>query len=372
MGELLQSADEDVCHPFEWLTSPSSLDAYIELALGGSHASDEGQSAENVTPRRQGKRVLHVGSGSSLLGERLLENTSFGVEHVVNVDCDDETLSRMEKRWLQEHGAGDELRDRLDFAMVDMSKDAIPGYPNGSFDLIVDKSTLDCTLCSDRATAGLLTEVHRLLAPDGVYMIVSFHHIDLLRPLLEQCPGVDWKVEHHVAEREVEDLISAKPSVNGTTRNGRHQPQAQKTNNGASDTSIRPSSWSADGSFQPDDRYRRTVNVLLCRYKGTWPFALLDPEQVNRHLHAVNDQRYQSQNPMLTRRRRNDLELSFSKRDLVDVHECYAFLFTDAEREHLTYELFLEDWDAFLSSRDDLPRDNMSFETAVAFLQEMQ
>ena len=51
---------------------------------------------------------------------------------------------------------------------------------------------------------------------------------------------------------------------------------------------------------------------------------------------------------------------------------CYKILFTEAEREHLTYEYFLEDWNAFVEKRPNLARDSMSFETSVAFLEEMQ
>jgi hypothetical protein len=56
----------------------------------------------------------------------------------------------------------------------------------------------------------------------------------------------------------------------------------------------------------------------------------------------------------------------------LDLPSAFVALFTPAEREHLTYEHFLEDWSAFTDKRPELPIDRLSYETAVAFLQEMQ
>jgi hypothetical protein len=103
------------------------------------------------------------------------------------------------------------------------------------------------------------------------------------------------------------------------------------------------------------------------------------------------EQWYRFQNPLLTEARSKELEQAFlsschegdengratklhqaQQEPLLDLPSAFVALFTPAEREHLIYEHFLEDWQAFQDKRPELPADTMSYETAVAFLQEMQ
>jgi spermidine synthase len=178
---------EDTIRPFEWLTNASSLKPLLVDILPFSHSSK--------------RRALHVGCGSSTLGEYLVQELDY--DQVVNIDKDGTTLRQMEHRWRQQQHDD----ERSTFFEVDLVNQQIP-YPSGYFDVAIDKSTLDCTLCSDEATAALLCQVYRCLnAERGVYVVISFHHIDLLLPLLRDCPGTDWNVEHRVIRREVEDVV---------------------------------------------------------------------------------------------------------------------------------------------------------------------
>ena len=335
---IASSVDE--IRPFEWLTSASSLRPIF----------DDGVAHQSSSTRR----ALHVGCGSSTVGEYLIEE--LGYDHVANVDKDGAILRQMEARWRQRHPND----DRLSFCEVDLVKHRIP-YASGYFDVVIDKSTLDCTLCSDEATAALLCQVYNSLnAQHGVYIVISFHHVDLLLPLLRDCPGTDWKVSHQVIHREVEDII-------GNCSNKKVTRQAKDA---ISSETNEESAW-ATGSFQPTEGYRTTVNVLTCRRNGAISEAELDREQVCRHVHETNDEWFQSHNPMLTGARRDELQSLFGNRSL-DLESCYDVLFTEAEREHLTLAHFMEDWYAFLETRPNIARDCMSFETAVDFLDEMQ
>lgn len=50
-------------------------------------------------------------------------------------------------------------------------------YPDSSFNLVLDKSTIDALLCSDQPfinTAKMLEEVYRVLTNNGVYLIISY------------------------------------------------------------------------------------------------------------------------------------------------------------------------------------------------------
>ena len=333
-------SSKDDIRPFEWLTNASSLKPLLE----------------GIVVLSETKRALHVGCGSSTVGEFLIKEINY--DQVVNVDMDGPTLRQMENRW-QQQSPNDE---RLVFCEVDLVNDQIP-YPSGYFDVVIDKSTLDCTLCSDEATAGLLYEVYRCLNQEhGAYVVISFHHVDLLFPLLRDCPGTDWHVSHQIIRREVEDVVGNNSNNRAIVAQDEIKPTVPSPDSNAE------SAWTT-GSFEPTEEYRRTVNVMICRRRG--PRGELDRGKIRDHVHETNDEWFQSHNPMLTRTRHDELQSMFASR-VLDLRKCYDALFTEAEREHLTFEHFLEDWDAFLETRPNIERDCMSFETAVAFLEEMQ
>jgi len=393
--------------------------------------------------KRGGMRLLHVGSGGSIVGETLLEalggknkneddTNKVWLEQVVNVDCDKETMARMQTRWTLRHpeSADDEnnkdnddgIVDKLQFVIADFSsattnRRLMPEFPNGHFHAAMDKSTLDCTLCSDSSvTAGLLMEVYRLLTQHGgVYVCISFHHLDLLLPLLQDLPGADWDVSHVVMQRQVEDLIGngGKKSTGATSTPGNETATAPAPATPTPPTPERQGAWTS-GSFEPDEAYRRTVNVMICRRRPAGHDGdchdddndYLDREAVMEHIHNTNDVWFQQHNPMLTAQRRETIQQLFLEKEQQqqhattstgtsknrDHHHChdletaYEIIFTDAEREHLTFDLFMEDWEAWISEQwqqqqqelssdaplELLPRDKMSVETALAFLEAMQ
>ncbi len=50
-------------------------------------------------------------------------------------------------------------------------------YPDGSFDAVVDKGTLDSLLCGDNSTTNAsryCSEAARVLKPGGVFLVVSY------------------------------------------------------------------------------------------------------------------------------------------------------------------------------------------------------
>jgi len=173
----MTSQEDEAIRPFEWLTSPSSLRDLLSTVPDGN------------------KRALHVGSGSSTVGELLVEELSY--YQVFDVDKDGETVDRMRKRWLRRCEQTDVDASRLQHVTVDFTKSKIEVAEDASFTLVLDKSTLDCTLCSDNATAALLVEVYRCLAAGGVYVLISFHEKDLLLPLLQDLPGAEWQIKCH-------------------------------------------------------------------------------------------------------------------------------------------------------------------------------
>uniref|UniRef100_A0A6U3BNF0 Methyltransferase type 11 domain-containing protein n=1 Tax=Entomoneis paludosa TaxID=265537 RepID=A0A6U3BNF0_9STRA len=419
----------DLVRPFEWLTSPESLLPIVRSALVANSA-DSTCFLPSQSTVGGGCRVLHVGSGSSVLGEYLLEHEdelfdtattqqpqncqySF-ISQLVNVDKDQETLDTMKVRWeklrrqhqsqcstcqISEANETDGETDtatastrsclidarfnRLEFCGTDLSQQGIP-YPNASFDLVLDKSTLDCTLCSDSATAWLLHEVYRLLRPqDGTYVLISFHHLELLYPLLQNCPGMNWTVSHSVMDRHIEDLDRSK---NNNTSN--KNPTALTQQQTVSFETAQSPTTSAEYSN------RRTVHVLVARRV---PEQKVDTNDLNleaiiQHVHDTNDDWYKAQHPMLTAERCQGIQHEFQTNGTgnppqLSLPQCYQALFTDEERDHLSYEYFLEDWHAFVEQRKTLvppeesieettkgtiSTDSMTLDIALSFLEEMQ
>ena len=81
---------------------------------------------------------------------------------------------------------------------------------------------------------------------------------------------------------------------------------------------------------------------------------------------------------MLTSKRRETIQEEFNEHcnetGLYELDVAYRILFTREEREHLTYDLFLEDWDAWLSDKNNQgsSKDKMTVEIALNFLEKMQ
>ena len=380
-GNHDDNTEDDRIRPFEWLTSPASL---TPLLL---QQQDVWSSSTN------GCRVLHLGSGSSIWSEYLL-SSEFPLSHriakIINVDKDAETVSRMQHRWnqQQQHARNNNHKDdtthsKLDFWCLDWVQERVP-LDNQTLNVILDKSTLDCTLCSDAATAWLLHQVYRLLRVGGLYCVVSFHALELLVPLITQCPGTHWSsVTTHVIPRQVERLDHRNDHNNDEDNdNPSHSVPPHDSN---------------------DNNTSRTVNVVMAR-RGCPPHEQQEEEEpelditaLYHHAHKVNDDWYQTMHPLLTPQRLSELRQAFTSTNLSDdepflsleLPDCYQVLFTTPEREQYTYDYFLQDWQAFVQSHasqhqseeehdaaDDekrpLPQNSMTLETALLFLEEMQ
>jgi hypothetical protein len=333
----LQNAD-DTLRPFEWLTSPSSLQEVLATIPDGN------------------KQALHIGSGSSTVGEFLVEELSYN--RVLDVDKDEETLQRMKQRWYEKCANTGVEASRLQHVIVDFTTSRIKSAEDASFSLVLDKSTLDCTLCSDNATAALLIEVYRCLAVGGIYLLISFHEKDLLLPLLQDLPGAEWEVTCQTMARQVEKLEGVHSNKDISTINDDTQ------------------------------QLHPPLNVLLARKGEGQEHHCLSMDDVREHVHRVNDVWFQQSHPLLTRQRQQELQMSFA--EPLPLQEAYQHLFTEAEREHLTYDLFLEDWQFFYKQWEERQRDGLdenassasvytsreslriSYEMALEFLTEMQ
>jgi len=411
---IVTHSNQQILTPFEWLTNFNSLSELL-------HPSYLFPKKANKEHEKQCD-VLHIGCGNSALSESLLQRYNNDYSSVVNADIDSEVLSGMKQRWDLRWKLGNDFNTnsvstdfhskmkwiQLDFreefeSLCDTCANSKIKF-NGGFDLVIDKSTLDCALCSDESTTGLICNTYSALNPDGgVYFVVTFHHFDFIMPLLQNCPGADWDVECHVVQREVDIPEGLKWTTKRYFNNSNTR--------GGNLTSIVSSVCSREALLSSED-YRRNVNVFICRRTQKVQdrkTGLLDRDTVSLHIAKVNDTWFKTQNPLMTHLRKKDLQRLFKEKisslnglddstifinsspppDLdhssgfLSLKHCYEILFTDAEKEHLPYEHFIDDWNAFIAIQSPLtvdsssvlspfPKDGMTLQTAIDFLAEMQ
>lgn len=346
--------DDTKLRPFEWLTSSQSLKPVMLESIDwkGGHAST--------------KNILNLGCGSSVVGEWLVEDLDYG--RILNVDVDDEVIQRMGRRWKNKYSTDEAMQSRNVYECVDVSiRDDEKSQLSSSaaalfsedtehpmFDIVLDKSTLDCTLCSATASTGLLRLMYKHLKPGGYYVVVTFHDLHgLMLPLIQDLPGANWQsVTHSELARQVEDLVG--------------------NNNAAPILSTVPDTMLST----------KTVNIIVCQKAqiDSETNKLLDWDVIQKHIENANNAWYQTINPLLSDERKQQIEQAFVDRlaagGELELPACYEILFTIPEREHLTYEYFMEDWEAYVVAAAEkgnaIANDAMSLETALDFLQEMQ
>eukprot|EP01102_Stenamoeba_stenopodia_P010643 TRINITY_DN3230_c0_g1_i1.p1 TRINITY_DN3230_c0_g1~~TRINITY_DN3230_c0_g1_i1.p1 ORF type:complete len:246 (+),score=81.08 TRINITY_DN3230_c0_g1_i1:78-815(+) len=160
----------------------------------------------------QGSRVLHIGCGNSLLAEQLVEDKECpeGVT-VMNIDINETAINSMIKREEKrsatsqqkpsKQSAKSKRKAASTTSTTSSSTPAVPQltyevmdvcnttFEEHSFDLIIDKGTLDALISTGEEESGeneavhsLVKEMMRILKPTGVYAIVSRNANFLLFP----------------------------------------------------------------------------------------------------------------------------------------------------------------------------------------------
>ena len=132
---------------FDWLENYSALKDII--------------SSLNI-PKETGQ-ILNLGCGNSEFAEDMYND---GYKNIKNIDISHNVIKTMAERNKDKEGMIYEVMDVRDLK-----------YEDNSFDLAVDKSTIDALLCGEDAfinVAKMIKEVQRVLKVGGYYMIVSY------------------------------------------------------------------------------------------------------------------------------------------------------------------------------------------------------
>jgi len=128
----------------------------------------------NATTGNLAARILHVGCGNSEVPEKMYEE---GYRHIVNID-----ISPIAIELMVERNAG---KAGMEWAVMDATK---MNFPDGKFDVVLDKSILDTFECSDDSEslqASYFSEVARVLRAGGAFFCMTLLEPSKIQPLLE-------------------------------------------------------------------------------------------------------------------------------------------------------------------------------------------
>mmetsp|Transcript_36141 Transcript_36141/g.60916 ORF Transcript_36141/g.60916 Transcript_36141/m.60916 type:complete len:404 (-) Transcript_36141:307-1518(-) len=151
----------------EWLVSYDTISAHVEPYLEAS------------------KKILVVGCGNSDLSTGLYSD---GYRHVTSMDISPVVILQMKEKF----GDHSEMQWHVE-DVLEMS------YPDNSFDVVVDKSLLDCSFhCGNHGekVAGMLAELHRVLKKgSGIAIFLTTQGPEQVMPFLEDSGCGTWSTE---------------------------------------------------------------------------------------------------------------------------------------------------------------------------------
>lgn len=158
-----QSQDEN----YDWYLSYPDFKDLILRTLNVRGGPNEIDSADDISDagkrHRYQLKTLVVGCGNSDLSEQMHND---GFIDMVSIDYSEVVVERMRSK-LSEKKLKFEVAD-----VRDMSQ-----FATGTFDVIVDKGTLDAILCGEDSTKNgnqMIAECRRVLKPGGHMFVITY------------------------------------------------------------------------------------------------------------------------------------------------------------------------------------------------------
>lgn len=139
---------------------------------------------------KQESKILMLGCGNSDMSEKMYKN---GFEQIVNIDISEQLMQNLR----QKQEAAMPKMQWLYMSASEMT------FDTGSFDVIVDKGTLDAVEQNRELVLGAVRESHRTLRSGGVFISVTFNPASIrIQQQLEQ--EVSWSACYsHSIEKEL-------------------------------------------------------------------------------------------------------------------------------------------------------------------------
>lgn len=130
-------------------------------------------------------RVLHLGCGTSSLGEEMYDA---GYKRITNIDISAVAVNAMRTRNL-------DARPGMTWLVADATN--LVAFPTSHFDVVLDKGTFDAVAAArqPQSIVKLLAEVTRVLRVGGTYVVITLNSSLSARPQVLQMPHVDFDVQ---------------------------------------------------------------------------------------------------------------------------------------------------------------------------------
>ena len=154
--------------PFDWYQKYSGLREHLVQHIKPNH------------------RILMVGCGNSRLSEEMYDD---GFRNIHNVDISSVVIQAMQEK--------NARRDEMTWEVMDCTH--MEPLKSSSFDVVIDKGTLDAILCGSSSTASaeqMCSECARVLKDEGVFILISYGQPESRIGYLDK-PEYGWTVKHY-------------------------------------------------------------------------------------------------------------------------------------------------------------------------------
>ena len=148
---------------------------------------------------KEAMRLLMNGCGNSRLSERLVDR---GYCHIMNIDYSEPVIDKMQRHY----ALLEKYSNSLKWLVQDVR--TMTDLEDGSFDVVIDKGTLDVFYCQNAAGStpedpwnpseavrqpvlDTLRQVYRVLKPNGLFLYVTFGQPPFRKPLLAE--AAPWR-----------------------------------------------------------------------------------------------------------------------------------------------------------------------------------
>ncbi|KAG2497480.1 hypothetical protein HYH03_004633 [Edaphochlamys debaryana] len=151
----------------------------------------------------QDANLLQVGVGSSRLQEDMVRA---GWRRIVNIDYSQVVIKHM--------AALHQAMPELEYRVADARH--MPEFPDACFEGVLDKGTLDATLCGERSVphaTAMVAECFRVLKPGHPFVLITYGDPSSRLPYLGG-EGLDWEVVvYALTKQEMVEALDAEPVV---------------------------------------------------------------------------------------------------------------------------------------------------------------
>jgi len=143
-------------------------------------------------------KILMLGAGNSRLSEEMYDE---GFQNIANIDISMVVVKAMQEKYKDKPSM---TYEQMDGRAMDLQ--------DGTFDICIDKATLDSILCGEGSTHNaqkMLSEISRVLSPNGVYIAVSHGQPSYRLTYLQNYKDLGWTVKIYTVQKPMMGMTAS-------------------------------------------------------------------------------------------------------------------------------------------------------------------